>query len=217
MNFGDLFTLHYLKKIKTMNFEKGFDAALQNKSYYSLKTISLEGIKERFDTLIDRHGITIYVRNAIDMYEEIVRPKLEVYEFSRAIRVVYSFKTVQEAKSTSILCDDGLRVIFGSILIRLRCDIHKDVEGLKEGDCLKDEDVERDYTHLYRFTWMTMKEVAESLRFGGDLPFFFVGTEKDKDTDEAIYEDGMTVAEIYDDSKIYIFATIPHCEGQPLM
>ena len=126
-----------------MDFEKGFDAALQNKSYYSLKTTSLEGIPERFDTLIDRFGITIYVRNASNMYEELVKPKLEVYEHSRPIRVEYRFKTKQEPKSTSILSEDGLSATFGSIMIRIRYDVHY-VEGVKDNDGVKDAEGEKD-------------------------------------------------------------------------
>lgn len=246
MNFGDLFTFHYFKKLRTMNFEKGFDAALQNKSYYSLKTTSLEGIPEMFDTLIDRFGITIYVRNASNMYEEIVRPKLEVYQHSRPLRVEYRFKTAQEpkAKPTYILSEDGLSATLGSIMIRIRYDVHfndvvegeKDAaEGVKDATCEKDaglgvkdvgegikdvkESVERNYIHLHMDTWTTMKEFAESLEaydFAQGNSFFFVGYEKDRNTDVPVYEDSLTLAEIHSPYRVYIFSTIPHYE-EPLM
>lgn len=250
MSFEDLFTFHYLKKIKTMNFEKGFDTALQNKSYYSMKTTSLEDITERFDTLIDRFGITIYVREASNMYEEIVRPKLEVYDHSRPIRVEYRFKTIQEhkAKPTYILTEDGLSATLGTILIRIRYDVHyvesvKDTvegveeEGVKDATGKKDvekgvkdleekdvddvalDDVKRNYIHLHMATWTTMKEFAESLQaydFAEGNSFFFVGYEKDRNTDVPIYEDDLTLAEVHSPYRVYVFSTIPHYE-EPLM
>jgi hypothetical protein len=93
------------------------------------------------------------------------------------------------------------RAIYGFILVRYRKDIYAEDGGKLLGRIVINQN--------FHCT-TTMSEIAEKISCENKEPFYFIGFEKDMNTDEAVYDDQVLLSSIWGLDRVFVFANIPH-------